>query len=72
VPRIQFGRTRANVIGQILNDASPHDMPFRQPTKFQLIINVKTAKALGLEMPSTMLLRADKVIEQCSLFCCST
>jgi putative ABC transport system substrate-binding protein len=56
-------RDSARQIAEILKGANPGDMPFRQATKFQLVINVKTAKALGLEMPSTLLLRADEVIE---------
>jgi putative ABC transport system substrate-binding protein len=59
----QLFRDIARQIAEILKGVNPGDMPFRQATKFQLVINVKTAKALGLEMPPMLLLRADEVIE---------
>jgi putative tryptophan/tyrosine transport system substrate-binding protein len=61
--RIAGARLLGSYVAKILRGAKPGDLPLDQPTKYQFTVNLKTAKAIGVEIPTAILLRADEIIE---------
>jgi putative ABC transport system substrate-binding protein len=62
-PFAQMYRQRARQVAKMLRGAKPTEVPVEQPSNFELVINLRTAKAIGLEIPAGLVLRADRVIE---------
>jgi putative ABC transport system substrate-binding protein len=61
--QLEHGRNLADAADKIMKGAKPSDIPVMQPTQYELTVNLKTAKALGLTVPATLLVAADEVIE---------